>query len=159
MTNNAASLQNLHDIVELPSVPLWPPAIGGYIILSLILAVALLFVVHALIRFRRDAYRRSAIAALAALPADENALPQIASLLKRTALVAYPREQVASLTGDEWLQWLTNTSGLTIPVATGEALKDGLYGGSGVAESQALREFAVKWIRRHRSLPQGDSGC
>ena len=49
-------------------------------------------------RHRRNAYRREALREL-----EEADAADISAILKRTALVAFPREQVASLSGAAWM--------------------------------------------------------
>jgi len=65
---------------------------------------------------QRNRYRREALAELVVI-ADQyrqdpaNGGLQIAHLLKRTALAAYPRAQVASLHGPQWARFLCQSSG------------------------------------------------
>ena len=100
MSNDPARLQNLHDIVVPQPVSFWPPAPAWYVVLGLVLMGILWLVGRSILRYRRNAYRRAALAELQTLPADgPSAAPRIAALLKRTALAAFPREQVAGLTG------------------------------------------------------------
>ena len=150
MTSDPASLQNLHDIVVPPPVPWWPPAPGWYLVMAIALGLAVVVAARAVIRYRRNAYRRAALAELQVLALDGDALPRIAALLKRTALAAYPREHVASLAGQPWLTWLGDTSGLTVPPAVGAALTHGVYAGTSPTKAEALIEFAARWIRRHK---------
>ena len=149
MTNDPASLQNLHDIVVPPPVSFWPPAPGWYLVAGLLLLLILVLLLRVVIRYRRNAYRRAALAKLA----SASSLPQIATLLKRVALAAYPRTQVASLTGDAWLNWLAESSGLSIPAPVAVALTRGVYAGADVADISPVTGFAADWIRRHKGAP------
>ena len=151
MSSDPASLQNLHDIVVPQPVPFWPPAPGWYVVLGLALLLVLRLVIRSVVRFRRNAYRRAALAELNTLPDSSAVAQQVAALLKRTALAAFPREQVASLTGSSWLDWLTETSGMQVPAAVRSVLTDGIYGRASQQDLKDLREFAAEWIRRHRS--------
>ena len=152
MTNDPASLQNLHDIVVPPPVPFWPPAPGWILLLGLFIMLVAFLLVRAVIRYRRNAYRRAALAELRLAAAGPEPLPIIAALLKRTALAAFRREQVASLTGAAWVSWLARTGGRAVPAAVEAALKQGLYGGA-ATDPKALTDFAAGWIRRHRGGP------
>ena len=75
-------------------------------------------------------------------------------LLKRTALSAFPREDVASLAGVEWLEFLDRTgSTKDFSRGAGRVLGGDQYG-AGVlseAESAALARTAASWIRNHQS--------
>lgn len=148
MTGDAASLERLHDILMPGPVPWWPPAPGVYLVLGVLLVVALCFAMHGLRHYLRQAYRREA---LAAIRASRLSVTELAALLKRVALTAYPREQVAGLTGQAWLQWLTETSGLTVPPAVAEMLTRTVYTGAGAPETAELIAFIKRWIRRHRA--------
>lgn len=147
MTGDSASLERLRDIVVPDPVLWWPPAPGVYAALGLAAVLLLACGGWALRRRMRRAYRREALGVLkrcGAAPAD------LATLLKRAALSAYPREQVAGLTGAGWLQWLAKTGTRPVPPAVGDALTVSVYAGSGTADMAALLAFVRSWIRRHR---------
>ena len=150
--NDFSSLENLHDIVVPPPAPFWPPAPGWILLLGLFILFVAFILIHAVIRYRRNAYRRAALSELRIAAAGGEPLPVIAALLKRTALAAYPREEVAGLTGVAWVSWLADTSGLAVPEPVETALRQGVYGGS-AADPKSLFDFAARWIRRHRGGP------
>jgi hypothetical protein len=104
------SLSNLHDLVSLPSIPFWPPA-PGWFVLGVLIICGLLWGLWQFIKtWRKNAYRREALSLLKALPAEPASLLQIDELLKRVALSVWPREQVASLSGQDWLQFLNQSA-------------------------------------------------
>jgi hypothetical protein len=98
----------------------------------------------------RQAYRREA---LAALGTGRLSALELATLLRRTALTAFPREQVAALTGPAWIAWLGRTGGLAVPPAVADLLTSGIYGGAGPADTADLAAFVRLWVRRHRLRP------
>lgn len=105
-----ASLERLHDVVSLPPVSWWPVAPGWYG-LAFVATVALIALLWRLRRHRlRDRYRHEALAELAALRTESLPAPSAVArrmvLLKRTALSAYPRAEVASLSGAAWWRYL-----------------------------------------------------
>ena len=118
---NPASLQNLNDIVLPATVGWWPLAPGWYILLALLLIAFAWFGYRSLYRWMNDRYRRAALRELQLLADRMHAtkerhaeerdakLRQIPILLKRTALSAYPRSQVASLSGKDWFHFLNST--------------------------------------------------
>jgi hypothetical protein len=113
-------LDRLHDIVAPPPVPWWPPAPAWYWVMGFLLGGVLVLLLLALVRWQRDRYRREALAELVrqepALlePATRAAaLGALAELLKRAALTAFPRGQVADLTGPAWFEFLDRTGRTT----------------------------------------------
>lgn len=108
-----SSLSNLRDIVEPAAITWWPPASGLVLLCILFL---LWTTVAALLWWRnrqRNAYRRAALHDLTAIgeqvrsPQTRTAgIRQLSVLLKRVALAAYPRAEVASLTGNKWIAFL-----------------------------------------------------
>ena len=101
--------------IALPEPPSYrPQTIGWAILAGLALLGLLIWGIQRYRRWRRDRYRRAALQRLAALeklaPVDQaTALTQLPLLLKQTALAAYPREQVAQLSGKTWLTFLDGT--------------------------------------------------
>ena len=104
-----ASLQNLNDIVLPETAGWWPLASGWYFLLGLLLIILVWFIYTSVKQRINNRYRRTALHQLQLLAQDINktdkrdsVLRQIPILLKRTALTAYPRRQLASLTGKSW---------------------------------------------------------
>ncbi|MBM4090802.1 MAG: DUF4381 domain-containing protein [Planctomycetes bacterium] len=146
MNPDPASLANLRDITTPPPVPWWPLAPGWWFLLTVLGLIAVLAAVRGWRRWRANAYRR---AALQALRGAENAA-SIAEILKRAALVASPRAQVASLTGSAWVKWLAETGGQPVPVAASQALAVGVFAERECGDISELAAFAAEWIRSHK---------
>lgn len=135
MNTDATSLDRLHDIIVAPPVPWWPPASGWYWVLGLMVVMLLAALITGLIRWQHNRYRREALAELAryemALQNAElrsPALLSLAELLKRTAVTAFPREDVAALTGPKWFEFLDHTaSGSRFRDAHGATLENAIY--------------------------------
>lgn len=152
MMGNQADLAHLADIAVPPPVPWWPPAPGWWILsAALFLAVAILAWMAGR-RYRRNAYRRVALAELAAIGriADPASVPAVSAILKRAALVAYPRSAVASLTGSAWLVFLDRT-GSTSDFTHGSAgvLAQAAFGAR-PGDNVAMLAASRRWIQRHR---------
>lgn len=145
MNSDPASLANLRDIVTLPPVPWWPPAPGWWFLLAVLGLIVLLAAVRGWRHWRANAYRRTALRALR----EVESLASIAEILKRAALMASPRTQVASLTGSTWVDWLEKTAGRPVPPAVGQALAVGLFTETGADNVGELAVFAAEWIRGH----------
>ncbi len=113
-----AGLEKLHEIVLPEPVSSMPQTTGWYVVFGLILVVVGYWVYGRLRRFRANRYRRLALAELSVIEGEleqpENrskALSEIPVLLKRAALSAFPRSEVASLSGERWLAFLDKTMG------------------------------------------------
>lgn len=154
MSTDPADLSNLRDIVLPPPVSYWPPAPGWWILAAALLAGLALLVARAVVRYRRDAYRRQALRELAALPAplDAAGAQSLSAILKRAALVAFPRTDVAALTGAAWLRFL-DSSGRMQAFESGSAarLAEIALGEPVTADDKDIRAAARNWIRRHRA--------
>jgi hypothetical protein len=164
MTTDPASLENLHDIVTPEAAGWWPLAPGWYGVALLVLILSAWYVVRRLRRWRRNAYRREALAALALLNARSDradgrasVLAEAATLLRRVALSAYPRTQVATLGGDRWLAFLDETGGRgEFAGGAGRVLLAAAYRPFEVPAPDAVEAALLlceRWIRRHRAGP------
>ncbi len=147
MNPDPASLANLRDIVTPPPVPWWPLAPGWWYLLTVLGLIAVLVAVYQWRRWRANAYRRAAFRELG----GAESVAAIAEILKRAALVAYPRNQVASLTGSAWVVWLAETGGRPVPAAVSQALMVGVYAEREFAEISELAAFAAQWIGSHKT--------
>jgi len=165
MTPDPYSLDNLRDIVEPASIPWWPPAPGVWLLLALVVVWMVAGLVLWWVHWRRRAYRRAGLrelrgiaARLGQAPERAAALVDLAALLKRVALVAYTREQVAALSGNAWLTFLDRTGGTTRftggpgAVLAEVSSRPGLGAALDVTQVEALVATAQDWIRQHREL-------
>ncbi|MDV7144967.1 DUF4381 domain-containing protein [Tropicimonas sp. TH_r6] len=125
------------------------PATSGWIWLGLALAALLLWAALLARRhWRANAYRRAALAELDGVGEDPVA---IAEILRRTALVAFPRAQVAGLSGDDWLAFLDDSHGGSgFASDLGEILLTAPYRQLDAPETAGLHRLARSWIRTHR---------
>jgi Domain of unknown function (DUF4381) len=162
MNADPTSLENLFDLVAPPPVPWWPPAPGWFVVRGVGLVLVTWTAWRAWQRWRAAAYRRAALAelqqlkTLAANPKQrEAALQQVPELIKRTALAAFPRGDVASLSGMEWLRFLDRTGQTNaFTRGRGQLLPELAYDPRGTAQmdASAVEElFSVvrRWIDRH----------
>ncbi|WP_424976371.1 DUF4381 domain-containing protein [Dinoroseobacter sp. S124A] len=147
------SLPELFDALA-PITP--PPAISmmpqtpAWAVLGLALLGGLVFAgMYVRRRHAANAYRRAGLAALSAAGSDPAA---ISTVLRRTALAAFPRDAVAGLHGTDWVAFLDRTApGLGLaqsPLA--EVLLAGPYAAQ--PPSTDLAALAKRWIETHRPL-------
>jgi hypothetical protein len=110
----ALQLRDIH----LPGAPaFWPPAPGWWLLAAMLLALLVWLTLIALRRYRIRRQRRRVLSALASLEhqlASEgtpDALAHMSVLLRRLALMRFPRQHVAALTGNAWLRFLDESGG------------------------------------------------
>lgn len=148
-------LDRMHGLAEPAPVAWLPQTAGWWIAFGWLLGVLLLAGWRWALHRRRNRYRRAAITELrtietaAELPPAESA-QRIAALLKRTALAAYPRRDVASLYGCAWAQFLTETTnGDRQIAAAAQMLAAAAY--SPDADGTRISKPARRWIRLHHA--------
>ncbi len=142
-------LAGLRDIQLPPPVGFWPPAPGWWIAALLLIALLIIAALWWRRRYRRNAYRRAALAELRQLDAGANATA-INVLLKRTARAAGFGD-AAALSGEAWLQFLERTRGRG-PALFGARERElllALYSPE-PPDATPLRRIARRWIRSHR---------
>ena len=163
-----AALAGLHDVVA-PAPVSWTPQTVGWAVLAA--AVVVLLAVwgwRAWKRAQANRYRKVALAEIdrveVALREDPSkgrvALGAVNEILKRTALTAWPRAEVASLAGEDWLAFLDATAeGRDFGEGPGRVLADRVYAPAGLPadekERRALLEAVRRWIRHHRRADDG----
>jgi Domain of unknown function (DUF4381) len=151
----ATDAVNLVDLIDQLAEPLEPapvslaPQTAGWTVLAVLLALVLAWLAWRWVqRWRANAYRRAALAGLDAAGNDPAA---IADILRRTALAAWPRDRVASLSGVDWLRFLDATGrGGGFVDGPGTALASAPYRSDAAAPTPGLGALAARWVRRHR---------
>ena len=144
-------LDQLELAPEPAPISMWPET-AGWIWLGLILLALGVWGLLRGRRHRRDTlYRRQALQEIAVAGDDPAA---IATILRRAALAAFPRREVAALQGEAWLAFLDRTYG-----------GDGFANGVGTTIVRApytateaatgLGALASAWVRRHASRRAG----
>lgn len=144
------TLVDLIDLLEPPPDPApisMLPQTVGWIWVGLALIGILGFAIHRWrVRRAANAYRVAALAELKSAASDPVA---IADILRRTALMAFPRTDVAGLHGDDWLAFLDRTGGgSAFREGQGRALATAPYR-PGEAPA-GLAGLAAGWIRGHK---------
>lgn len=154
------ALRFLNDIAT-PMPVSWLPQTWGWAALATILGFALLvWLIQAMRRYRKNAYRRVALRLLG-VAAEEISDPstcdvgrrKVVELLKRTAIAAWPRDRVASLSGPDFARFLTeNGPGVDQRTLTG-LVDDWEYRASDPATSspddRQIIDTARNWIENH----------
>ncbi len=152
----APTLDALKELPLPPVVPYTPHTIG-WAILAGILVLLILWSLWR--RHKRRLANRYRVEALAELDQIEQALgtepiaaTRLPVLIKRVALTCAPRADIASLSGDAWLQWLE----ASLPQAgfldaPGKLIPALAYGSppTNTQELSALLTLTRRWIKEH----------
>jgi Domain of unknown function (DUF4381) len=144
----SAPLDKLHDFYQ-PPPPAWTPQTVGWYVLFAIAGLLLIWMaIHFVRRWFANRYRREALHELPLLQPSE-----FSALLKRTALAAWPREKVASLSGAPWLTFLDGATGdESFHHSPADQIEELALRPETLSheDEQALRATVATWIRRHR---------
>jgi len=150
-------LAQLRDIHVPETIDTWPPAPGWWLLAVLAIAAIGAAAWWLYRRWRGNRYRREALAELESLRRDfeesgdtHDFLERFSALLKRVALTHYPRESVANLTGERWVEFLDRTIGTSeFSMGAGQVLISGPYEAAPQADVERLAELGEHWIRQH----------
>ncbi len=155
------------DEITMPEPVSWWPQTIGWQLLALLAAIwAARRLYLAARRWWSNRYRRHALAQLAGLQQEstgesyERALAALPALLKGTALHAYPRSEVAALSGEPWLAFLdahydTRYKGPCFRGVPGRNLLTIAYQPGSERqipqhEARQLLKMSRRWLARHR---------
>ena len=150
----------LGDFVEVVSPPAisWLPQTTAWGWLAAVLLIyGLIRAWRRLRHWYHNRYRREAAARLEQMAHENQSgalLGEVNQLLKRSALAAYSREQVASLSGEQWANFLNRQCAegpfspeqcrlLALGVYTGQTLD--------ASSGQALLIASLRWVREHEN--------
>lgn len=109
-------LARLHEIHLPEPISWWPLASGWYVVGGLLLCILIVLAYGLIAHFYQGRAKRQALRLLVAYEKQymlernsQLSSARISELLRRVALVYFPREQVASLQGESWLHFLNNS--------------------------------------------------
>lgn len=148
------SLINLKDIHLPPDVSIWPPAPGWWILAVVLLLILVFFGTWIRRSFARKKPKTEAIRLLNNLQDRQNntddtqvIFRDLSQLLRRSALTFCKEENVASLHGAAWLEFLDRT-GKTTKFTQGEGHVFGMevYKQNPEIEIDVLFPLVKKWI-------------
>lgn len=154
---NPQELAQLKDLHLPEPISWWPLAPGWYglILLSLFVLISLLYWVRQRVRHARP--KREALLLLVSYkkayekdPNSQLMSAQLSELLKRVALVYYPREKVAGLQGAAWIEFLNSTSRGIDFNAVADLLLEAPFKGEETASLYPLISRVERWIKQRR---------
>lgn len=146
-------LEQLHGFYQ-PPPPSWrPQTVGSYVALSMLAILLIALAAFLWHRWRINRYRREALHKLA-----HTDVRDISELLKRTALSAWPRAEVASLTGPAWLAFLNGSARqASFDRSIADQLEATAFSSSKPSQEDesSIRSAASLWIKHHTAPRKG----
>lgn len=148
----------LRDIHLPDPVSWWPPAIGWWLLVVAIVLAAIgiwLGIRHLATRQRRNRLYHLAEREINRIETEYRAahdshlaLQKLSILMRRIGMTVYDRKRIASLCGDEWTDWLTNSS-VPAEARAGSIrlLADGPYNKDVSADLSPLISHCRVWLR------------
>ncbi len=100
------ALGDFNEVVSPPAIDWVPQTPGWYVVGAMLIAWLSRKLWFQLQHWYRNRYRREARVKLYQLGDAATGAEAVNGLLKLTALAAFSRQQVASLSGDDWVQFL-----------------------------------------------------
>ena len=151
--------------IALPQAISYTPETIGWFILFGLIFIFLVWIAYRRYKHKKaNLYRRWALEKLQDIErilrqnlGVEMALAEIPVLVKQTALHCFPREKIASLSGENWLRYLDASYGGTdFTDGPGQILEQPAYQPQNKLEQYkeeeilALIKTVRKWIKKHR---------
>lgn len=162
----SGSLQNLRDVHMPEAVSMWwPPAIGWFILASILLCLMVLGVYYIFCTWERRRIRREAIGYLNELAAecenenDQHYATACASIIRRVAIAYFKRENVASLYGEAWLSFLCHYHRDKNQYEQFAILVRSPYESSVELDRNALRNACVQWVKQLPLTKYSEKQC
>lgn len=136
------------------AIPFLPQTAGWLVVAFVMLALLAWLGWRARRRWMNNAYRREALASIEAMRADPAAAAQLPFILRRSALAAYERRDVASLRGAAWVAWLNESAGRELFTVDAAQMLDRLAYGRETPLPSDIEPVLVAsrdWVRLHRA--------
>ena len=148
------ALGDFNEVVSPPAINWLPQTPGWYLVAAVLLAWLARRTWYWFRHWYRNRYRREALVRLNQLQGSDDLVSETNRLLKLTALAAFPRQQVAQLSGVQWTQFL-NQRCVQPPFdpALCELLELGVYQQRVVdkATADSLVKASQDWVNQHRN--------
>ena len=144
-------LDRLEPLLIPDAVSYFPVTPGWWVVAALLLTLSLYACWRGCQHWRGNAYRRQALRELAEIANQDEGrrAAEIATLLKRTALAAYPRDRVAGLAGHDWAEFLRDTAARDAEVvAAADNIAAAAYRLD--VDPAVVARAARRWIELHR---------
>jgi len=146
----------LRDIHLPDPVSWWPPAIGWWLLLALLILLPI--IIWAMRKLKaRQALRKQALAELSSIETNfdqhqnsQQLVSELSILLRRICISRFPRHDVAGLNGEAWTDFL-NSQANSFDAETSQALISGPFQKQCDISSQTLISACRHWIEQLQS--------
>jgi len=134
----------------------WPPAPGWWGLLAIILLIIISLLAFKNYRSRTQ-WRREAMAEWHTIKMFQDdpqrqheIISRLSILLRRVAITRFPQQDVAALTGDDWLRFLDQPMGIQVPFqqGAGALLITAPYQQDPKIDSKALLMLCKDWLKK-----------
>lgn len=146
-------LTQLRDIHYPNPIPIWPLATGWYVIIILGLLLLMLVGYFAVRYLQKPRLKQAVLIRIEKLQQQDSSLniaEELSMLLKRAALAAYSRREVASLHGEQWLSFLDRTAKThEFSNGPGRLLIISPYQGKNQKLPDQLFELIKNWVKKN----------
>ena len=141
--------------IHLPGpISWWPPAPGWWILFTLLIAGTMCLVLYTRYQQKRNRIRRVSLKEIDAIQEafhghknNTRLVRELSVLLRRVCISRYPRVDVASLTGAEWISFLDSScEGKVFSEGAGIALMTKPYRKNPDLDANALLSCCRSWI-------------
>lgn len=157
-------IANLHPLYTPEPVAFAPETIGWYLLGALMMMLVGFVFYRWIKRQKARRYRKVAVEMIELLESDLSAgaaaykvVPEISGVLKRVAIKSYRRMEVARLSGEAWINFLSQSAqGIKFHPETLDILTTGQYQKPEDVEkldSEQIKSFSTdlkNWIKHHR---------
>ncbi|MEH6586967.1 MAG: DUF4381 domain-containing protein [Halioglobus sp.] len=148
------ALGNFNEVVSPAAIDWLPQTPGWYVVGAIVLILLSRQTWYRLQHWYRNRYRGEARQQLSQLSHSDALVTEVNHLLKLTALAAFTRQQVASLSGQQWTSFLNGQcEQAPFDETLCQLLGTGVYEGQAVDASAAeqLLQASLNWVKHHRN--------
>lgn len=148
------ALGDFNEVVSPPAIDWLPQTPGWYVVGVLVLAWLGRLSWLKLRHWYRNRYRREAAAHLQGLTLSPDSLGDMNQTLKLSALVAFPRQEVAALSGEHWTAFLNaQCEQPPFSVTQCQMLSQGVYQQQSLdpVSGEQLRQACLAWVSQHKN--------
>ncbi len=132
----------------------WPPAIGWWLVVTVLIALMVFISIRLYRRYRRQAYKREALHEWSLIKQHYESIQDshylinaLSNLLKRTCISRYGRSSTAGLTSQAWLAFLDRTGKTeAFSQGPGQALVTERYQKQPTVDAQSLLTTTRRWL-------------